>query len=88
MVPQTAVAATGMPALPAIIAKIMILIERVLDCFVNVNMIDPNACCNVAQFYGSTTECGEQLAATLSAMVANVLQLGVYIFGALGVAVQ
>lgn len=84
MVPQTGVVASGMPALPAIIAQIMILFERMLDCFINVNMLEPNACCNVANFYGSTTACGEQLAATIAAMVGNLLQ-DVFMYGALGV---
>ena len=82
-------APTGpMPALPAITAKILVLVERVLDCFVTVSMEPANACCNIANFYGTTTPCGEQLAVSLAGLIGALSNLGAYMFGALGVVVS
>ena len=40
---------TNMPALPAITAKILVLVEKVLDCFVNVGYYAylENNCCEL-----------------------------------------
>jgi len=74
-----------MPALPAITAKILVLVEYVLDCFVTVEMSDPIACCSIANFSGTVTPCGTALTDALAGGLFALVNLGVYFLGALGV---
>ena len=75
------------PALPSIVAKLLVIVERILDCFVNVQMLPTTGeCCEVAQFTGELTPvCGVQLVELLSGGLTAIAGLGVYLVGALGV---
>ena len=59
-----------MPALPAIIAKVMVLVEEVLDCFVNVSYTaGDGSCCDLGgNWMGATEACGDALLALLMAL--------------------
>lgn len=75
------------PALPGIIAKVLVIVEKVLDCFV-VLEYDPAAdlCCAAGNYSGSLTPiCGVMLTDALSAMILQLASLGSYLFSALGV---
>jgi hypothetical protein len=80
---------TNLPALPAITAKILVLVEKVLDCFVNVGafMYKEGNCCEYLVWSGSTTLCGQQLVDSISSMIAALAGLGGYFITALGVRV-
>ena len=82
--------ATGMPALPGIIAKVLVLVERVMDCFVQVTYTASNAtCCSYGAFDGAlTTGCGDDLAVQLSSMLMQGMTLLNNIIGALTVTVN
>ena len=78
-----------MPALPAITAKILVIVEKVLDCFVNVGYTDYGAeeCCEFWVWSGNTTLCGDQLVTQLSQLVSALAGLGGAFITALGVRV-
>ena len=81
--------AAGMPALPGIIAKVLVLVERVMDCFVYVEYTANTAsCCSFGVFNGAlTTECGDDFAVQLSSLLMQGLSLLNNIVGALMVTV-
>ena len=83
-------AANGIPALPGIIAKVLVLVERVMDCFVNVTYTANSAtCCSYGTFEGAlTTDCGDALAVQLSSMLMQGMTLLNNIIGALTVTVN
>ena len=82
----------GIPALPGITAKILIIVEKVLDVFVNLDSASTSMQANLADcsymFYnGGTTACGDALVGAIAGLVASVMELGGYFIGALGVVV-
>lgn len=76
-----------MPALPALTAKILVLVEKVLDVFVDVQIGQQVAGCNLIVFNGTTTACGDELVTALSTLLYQVASLGGYMLSALGVQV-
>ena len=69
---------TGMPALPAIIAKVMVLVEYVLDCFVTVGYNAPagaDVCCDWGLYQGNVSSCGLALSTDLSALIAQIMDM-------------
>lgn len=76
-----------MPALPAITAKILTLVEYVLDVFVTVEIEGVSGGCNIIVFNGTSTLCGEELIDALATLVFQVVSLGGYMLSALGVKV-
>ena len=86
-------APAGIPALQGIIAKVLVLVEKVLDEFVDISMMDFNVhgggnnVCLADYFSGTTTYCGGQLVDlwanilfVISNLVASLLAaLGVYV---------
>jgi len=79
-----------MPGLPGIIAKILVLVEKVLDCFVSLNATAPGGdCCSAyGGFVGDTTGCGDSLVSNLSSLLLNAMELVNATVGALMVDVQ
>ena len=76
-----------MPALPAITAKILTLVEYVLDIFVTVQVGYGDSACNILVFNGTSTACGEELVTALGTLLFQVVSLGGYMLSALGVQV-
>jgi len=77
-----------MPALPAITAKILVLVEYVLDVFVDVQLgASSSNCAGILVFNGTTTPCGDELVTYLSVLVFQLSALGSYFLAALGVQV-
>ena len=76
-----------MPALPGITAKILTLVEKVLDVFVTVTVGYGDSACNILQFNGTTTLCGDELVSSLSTLVFQLASLGGYMLSALGVVI-
>lgn len=80
----------NLPALPAIIAKVMVLVEEVLDCFVNVGYnVGDGSCCDLGgSWYGNTTICGDALATDLSALIAQIMNMAGQVVASLMVEIQ
>ena len=77
-----------MPALPALTAKILVLVEKVLDVFVTVQLGAASTnCAGILTFNGTTTACGDELVEYLSVLIYQVSALGSYFLAALGVQV-
>lgn len=74
------------PALPGIIAKVMTLVEHVLDYFVSIdyNQYGGNVCV-LGEFNGTLTACGHQLANLWANALFSLSGLVGEIFAALGV---
>ena len=80
----------GTPALQGIIAKVMIIVERILDEFVSIEMnqtspIAANNVCVGTQFSGDVTLCGAQLVDLWANAVFVLSKLVGELLGALGV---
>jgi hypothetical protein len=78
-----------MPALPGIIAKVLVLVEKVLDCFVTVHIAGVSgnwtnmACCNYFVWNGTTTDCGNLLVTNVTQVTMQIMELVNQIIGAL-----
>ena len=83
-------ATNNLPALPAIIAKVMVLVEEVLDCFVNVGYTTgTESCCDYGgTWVGNTTICGDALATDLSALIAQIMNMAGQVVSSLMVEIQ
>lgn len=79
------------PALPAITAKIMTLVDKVLSFFVETHwLIDPGAAgnCSIPTMYSNVTSCGTDLADMLAQTVYAISGLVGTMIAALGVNIQ
>jgi hypothetical protein len=67
--------------LPGILAKVLGLVELVLDEFITVDIVGYGTC-NIAQYQVNTTTCGDALISQLSTLVFGAVQLIAGIIGA------
>lgn len=76
---------SGLPALPAITAKVLVLLEKVLDCFVTVGYLENAAWCCKAGFWNgaTTTVCGDELVSQFTALLLTVTELASSMLAAL-----
>lgn len=72
-----------MPALPGIIAKILALVEAVLDTFVNVSTTSTLGSCNIVQYETEMQNCGDALVTQISQMIYAGTELVASIISAL-----
>jgi hypothetical protein len=72
-----------MPVLPGIIAKILALVEEVLDTFVTVNISATTGACDIDQYNTFMQTCGDDLVTQLSQMIYAGVDLVANIISAL-----
>ena len=76
-------------AISDITAKILVLVDMVLDIFVDTTYTPAAggvfACCSIGTYTGNVTDCGTQLECMLGQMITALVGIGAYFFGALGV---
>ncbi|UCG82172.1 MAG: hypothetical protein JSW38_08135 [Dehalococcoidia bacterium] len=72
------------PALPGIIAKVLGLVEHVLDIFITVEVTQSSGVeCNIPQYSTSITDCGELLVDLLGQLIYGAINLGAHLMGSL-----
>ena len=72
------------PVFTDIVAKVLALVDGVLDLFVSTTFTDPVDCCAIGTYTANITDCGNQLVCLLDQMVMALTGLGAYLFAALG----
>jgi hypothetical protein len=73
-----------MPALIAIIAKLMAIVNAVLDVFCSATWTAAGGACNVQGIVTNITPCGEAIVTYATQLVYFVMQLGGQLLPALG----
>ena len=72
-----------------VVAKILVLVDGVLDIFVDTTYTASGggvyACCSIGTYTANVTDCGTQLICMLGQLTMSIAGLGAYFFGALGV---
>jgi hypothetical protein len=64
-----------MPALGGIIAKILVLVENVLDEFVYLDTYTLNEECGITAFNATATACGDELATQISQLLFSAMAM-------------
>ena len=76
-------------AISDITAKILALVDMVLDIFVDTTYVAAAGgeyeCCSIGTYTANITNCGEELVCMLGQMITALVGIGAYFFGALGV---
>ena len=72
------------PVFTDIVAKVLALVDGVLDLFVSTAYTDAGDCCSVSTYTANITDCGNSLVCLLGQLVTAASGLGAYFLGALG----
>ena len=70
-----------MSAFSDVVAKIVTLVQSVLDIYVDTSIVPSNSSCIVDSYSGNTTACGESLIQSLSVLFDSLCSIYTYFLG-------
>jgi hypothetical protein len=71
------------PALPSIIAKTLVIIDKLLDTFASVQLASAGGACNLTQYNVTISDCGNALIDDISQLLYSLTQMGSHMLGSL-----